>query len=236
MINTATWNQWDDIHSTSEQLKRQKKACEKGLSPLEINESDCNAVFKGSSSKYTTTLSNCTCRDFALRKLPCKHMYRLAYELHLFNLPCEVASTDVPQLNKNEAMQIIKSVLTPEEQQIFGYFCYHCGNNNASEELFPIEFANKLIGANLACEVTDTAKLLKHLHISKVRKFLPPGTKSPRTKAELIDIVAPTVNINDIIFPDEKKCLTLHPSVSHLGHTIHRQICIMYPDSEQEYI
>ena len=60
-------------------------------------------------------------------------------------------------------MQIIKSVLTPEEQQIFGYFCYHCGNNNASEELFPIEFANKLIGANLACEVTDTAKLLKHL-------------------------------------------------------------------------
>ena len=97
MINTATWNQWDDIHSTSEQLKRQKKACEKGLSPLEINESDCNAVFKGSSSKYTTTLSNCTCRDFALRKLPCKHMYRLAYELHLFNPPCEVASTDVPQ-------------------------------------------------------------------------------------------------------------------------------------------
>lgn len=235
-MDTASWNQWNDTHSDAEQLKRQKRACESGISTLQINEADCSAIFKGSKGKYITTLSDCTCRDFVLRKLPCKHMYRLAYELHLFNLPCEANNMDVPRSDKNEAMQLIKTVLTPEEQQIFGYFCYHCGNNNAAEELFPVEFAKKLLDAHLACEVTDTVKLLKHLHINKVRKFLPPGTKSPRTKADLIALVAPLVNNNDIIFPDEQKCLTLHPSISHLGHTIHRQICIMYPRSDLSYL
>ncbi|MFQ7878005.1 hypothetical protein [Enterocloster sp.] len=224
-------NQWDDIHSTSNK-KASKRLVKKGFLRLKLMNLIVMLFSKGQAVN-TQPRSLIVIAEILPKKV---HKIEFAYELHLFNPPCEVASTDVPQLNKNEAMQIIKSVLTPEEQQIFGYFCYHCGNNNASEELFPIEFANKLIGANLACEVTDTAKLLKHLHISKVRKFLPPGTKSPRTKAELIDIVAPTVNNNDIIFPDEKKCLTLHPSVSHLGHTIHRQICIMYPDSEQEYV
>lgn len=36
MINTATWNQWDDIHSTSEQLKRQKRLVKKGFLRLKL--------------------------------------------------------------------------------------------------------------------------------------------------------------------------------------------------------
>lgn len=232
MAYTNSWNQWSDNHSDSEQLKRQNRVCDKGLSPLQINESDCSAVFKGSNNKYLATLLNCTCRDFAVRKLPCKHMYRLAYELHLYNLPGEVINTAITRLNKNEAMQLITKTLTTEEQKKFGYFCYHCGNNNASEELFSVTFANKLLASNLACEVTDSAKLLKHLPMSNVRKFLPPGTKSPRTKVELIAVVAPLVNESDIVFPDNQKCLTLHPCIAHLGHTIHRQICAMYPEPD----
>jgi len=33
------------------------------------------------------TLESCTCPDFKERKLPCKHMYRLASELGLIELP-----------------------------------------------------------------------------------------------------------------------------------------------------
>lgn len=35
---------------------------------------------------YHTTLTSCTCPDFAERQLPCKHMYRLAEELGYFDL------------------------------------------------------------------------------------------------------------------------------------------------------
>ena len=233
MINT-NWEQWNDKHSNSEQIKRQNSACKKNLTPLEVNQTNCTGTFKGSNSNYLTTLSDCQCRDFILRKLPCKHMYRLAYELQVFDLPSEVlriTSTDSPQLNKKEAMQIIMNILTPDEQKEFGYFCYHCGNNNASEELFSASMSERLLNAKLACEVTDVEKLLKHLHIAEVRKFLPAGTKGPRKKTELIAFVAPLVTKDDIIFPEGKKCLTLHPCVAHLGHTIHRQICTLYPDA-----
>jgi hypothetical protein len=44
-------------------------------------------LFQGSAKKpYVTTLKACTCKDFALRQLPCKHMYRLAHELGVYSL------------------------------------------------------------------------------------------------------------------------------------------------------
>lgn len=121
MTDTISWNQWNHKHTDSEQIKRQNRACKKELTPLQINESDNSAVFKGSSSKYLTTLSNCNCRDFILRKLPCKHMYRLAYELHLFNLPDEVTSEkidlDTPRLNKIAMQLITTKVMINEEKE-----------------------------------------------------------------------------------------------------------------------
>lgn len=233
MNDTTSWNQWEDIHTDPQQIKRQKSACKKDLTPRQVNETDCSATFKGSHGNYITTLSNCKCRDFALRKLPCKHMYRLAYELHLFKLPDTVLSDNTLRLNKEEAMQLISSTLTPDEQKEFGSFCYRCGNNNAAEALFLPETADKLLSAELAIEVTDVKKLLRNLTIANVRKFLPPGTKSPRTKVETIELVAPLVTKEDIIFPKGKKCLTLHPCVAHLGYTMHRQICAWYPEPDR---
>lgn len=233
MTDTLSWNQWNNIHTDPQQVKRQNSACKKELTPHQVNEGECNATFKGSNGNYLTTLSNCKCRDFTLRKLPCKHMYRLAYELHLFELPDAVFSDNTLRLNKKEAMQLILSTLTPDEQKEFASFCYRCGNNNAAEALFLPETADKLLSAELAIEVTDVKKLLRNLTIANVRKFLPVGTKNPRTKVETIEIVAPLVTKDDIVFPKEKKCLTLHPCIAHLGHTIHRQICALYPEPDQ---
>lgn len=226
------WNQWNGEHSHPEQAKRQERAMDKKLTPLIINREDLSGSFKGSSGQYLTTLSTCTCTDFSRRKLPCKHMYRLAYELGIFQLSGNIGELPSAPLTKIETMEVIKNVLTPEEQQEFGYFCYCCGNTNNAEKLFSNSMSKKLLSSNLASEVTDVKKLLRCLHISQVRKFLPPGTKSPRTKEELITLVSPLITKDDIVFPDEKKCLTLHPCISHLGHAIHRQICAMYPDSE----
>lgn len=227
---------WDaSIHSDPEQVKRQKSATSAKLTPISIDSVLCSGSFKGSkSSNYSTTLNSCTCVDFKRRGLPCKHIYRLAHELRQFDLGNSVSSSSSAILNKAEAMKIITTVLTEDEQKVFAYFCYVCKNDNSGEELFDSVFADKLLSCNLAQEVTDIPVLLSHLHIREVRKFLPPGTKSPRTKKELIELVAPFVSSSSDISFGEKKCLTLHSSISHLGHSLHREICRLYPQDNYE--
>jgi hypothetical protein len=55
---------------------------DKKCTPTHINYDDKTALFSGSGKNpYTTTTESCTCRDFFVRRLPCKHIYRLRYEL-----------------------------------------------------------------------------------------------------------------------------------------------------------
>ena len=78
---------WADVdHKDPEQLKRQESACSKKLTPISIDEELQIGVFEGSSKDYTVTLDKCQCADFGRRKLPCKHIYRLAHELGVFDL------------------------------------------------------------------------------------------------------------------------------------------------------
>lgn len=70
----------DDIDSQPDQLKRQKSALKCKI--IEIDKENKKALFKGSGKNpYETTLDTCTCRDFVVRNLPCKHIYRLRMEL-----------------------------------------------------------------------------------------------------------------------------------------------------------
>lgn len=229
--------EWDPpIHSDPEQIKRQKSAAAAKLTPVSIDPVLCSGNFKGSKSHiYSATLNSCTCVDFSRRKLPCKHIYRhrLAHELNQFNLDSPVSSASSTVLAKAEAMKLITSILTEDEQKKFGDFCYACKNDNAGEQLIDSVFADKLLSNNLAREVTDIPVLLSYLHIRNVRKFLPSGTKSPRTKKELIQLVAPLISsASDITF-DGQKCLTLHSSIAHLGHSLHREICRLYPNEDE---
>lgn len=229
---SSDWSQWDSVHSLNDQLKRQKSASEKKVTPVSIDHSNSIGTFKGSAkSNYITTLSGCSCIDFSRRNLPCKHMYRLAHELSLFNLG-SVSSGHL--MTCDEVIPKIIKILPEDEIASFAYFCYHCGNNQASSKLFPSDLASRLIENGLAEEVHDIPTLLTHLHISEVRKFLPAGVKSPRKKVDLISLVTPNVTCEEIVFPDNKKCLTLHSDIAHLGHSIHRRLCALYPEFKQE--
>ncbi len=228
----SSWDQWSSIHQLPEQLKRQKSASEKKLTPISIDHQNATGTFKGSAkSNYITTLSDCTCIDFSRRKFPCKHMYRLAYELSIFNLE---AVSSGQCITTDEAVKKITEILSEDEIPSFAYFCYCCGNNQGSSKLFDSELASRLIEYHLAEEVTDIPTLLSHLHINEVRKFLPEGLKSPRKKIDLIALVAPEVTREKIVFPNNMKCLTLHSDISSLGHAIHRRLCALYPDAKQD--
>lgn len=73
-----------DIDSTPDQLKRQKSA--EKCKPLSIDYEKQTGVFSGSGkAPYETTMNSCTCRDYFVRKLPCKHIYRLRSEIEKKN-------------------------------------------------------------------------------------------------------------------------------------------------------
>lgn len=76
----------DNIDSQPEQIKRIEKARDAKCAPLSIDTGTKTAVFSGSGKKpYETTVDSCTCRDYFVRRLPCKHIYRLRMELGLFD-------------------------------------------------------------------------------------------------------------------------------------------------------
>ena len=101
------WNDWNkSIHESKEAVVRQSRA-KNEIFNFELNKNNKSAEFVGNDNPYYdilesenpyydtlesenpyyyTSLKSCTCPDFTKRKLPCKHMYKLAIELDLIKI------------------------------------------------------------------------------------------------------------------------------------------------------
>ena len=82
-----TFGGWPaELHDTPDQQKRIASAKKADTSPSSIDRDTQTGIFPGSGKKpYTTSLTRCTCGFFHSKGLPCKHMYRLAMELGIFD-------------------------------------------------------------------------------------------------------------------------------------------------------
>lgn len=233
MSSPTQWEQWNDIHQDPEQLKRQKSACKSEVSPVSIDFDDCSGVFHGSKTDYSTDLNECTCIDFSRRMLPCKHMYRLAYELHLFQLPDTVKSN--PSISSllriDDVMPVITSSLNEDEMVKYALLCYRSFHDESEIFKFPIDFANKLISLNLAEDHTKVESLLNELKADEVRSLLPPDTPRPKNKALAIQLLLPTITVDQAAPIRGYKYIRLHPSLMHLAMRIHKQIRMIYPSN-----
>lgn len=108
---SSTFGPWpESIHNDPDQRKRMASATKPALTPVGIYE-DGSAQFSGRSGKYITTLESCQCGDFISRRLPCKHMYRLAYELERFDLGAPVKASK-------------KAILQPDQEIVDEWFEY----------------------------------------------------------------------------------------------------------------
>ena len=125
--NFSTWNMWSEIHNDSDQQKRVKSATKAELTPLSINSNECTATFQGRSKQYSTTLESCNCVDYGMRHLPCKHMYRLAMELGLYNATYKSDVSKAKQrsssISFSDYVDLIET-LTPTDQQKLLDFLY----------------------------------------------------------------------------------------------------------------
>ena len=80
---SISFGKWEsDIHDDFEQVKRIESARKLTKDIVEIDKEAKRIVIQGSGAEpYESTLDDCDCMDFLHRKLPCKHIYRLAFEL-----------------------------------------------------------------------------------------------------------------------------------------------------------
>ena len=92
---------YEELHNDAEQMLRQERAGELEINWTVRTGEDGNAILTGKGQArriymyngrlqtcrikdYLVSLESCTCRDFELRQVPCKHMYKLASRAGLF--------------------------------------------------------------------------------------------------------------------------------------------------------
>lgn len=108
------WPDWNNsIHTDDAQIQRQGWAMTYSFS-YEIDYSDEAATFSSTSDLpyYKTSLHSCTCYDFQKRRLPCKHIYRLAVELKII----EIISRPTYSRNRIESIKLCDNIDSQPEQ------------------------------------------------------------------------------------------------------------------------
>lgn len=123
-MSNDLWNKWSGSHDSPDQQKRIASAKKSACTPVSLDQEACTGTFKGSSGTHTTALDHCSCVDFNRRRLPCKHMYRLAMELGAFQTDFESDKSAIvePQssVHRERLSETIKVVetLTDDQQRL----------------------------------------------------------------------------------------------------------------------
>jgi hypothetical protein len=171
----------DDPNAHEEQRVRQRNA--RKCQIVSIDKEAQTAVFKGSGKKpYTTTTESCTCQDFGMRKLPCKHIYRLMHEVGRFNLD-DVPDGRVSEI-KGQIRDFDQSIIDGLSNEMLKELYFHlCGW--MCEDFLQVRYewfcercnvvAQTLIKAGFLEEVEESIledKLYKNSSFNEIRAFL----------------------------------------------------------------
>lgn len=127
------WKKWAAIdHNSNEQYARRGRALME-TRPLWINTDLLVGLFQPTAVDknaiiYTTTLEHCDCTDFQRREKPCKHIYRLRYEL-IQDSPLNPEITNVSddllkpitELSQYDQVQIFDTMLNWDSDRILIY-------------------------------------------------------------------------------------------------------------------
>lgn len=187
-MNTV-WEIWNDVHNEPDSLKRIKSAALAENTPVSINKNNLTGTFQGSHGKYDTELDKCQCIDFSRRHKPCKHMYRLAFELGLFILEdtkSDNSKIKTPTPTPKKRQELFEKVINKLESYGDDIAC--CFKDMLylhlyRDSLYPCEdvsFFSQPISEGLMHAVTDHVNTIKvHTKKSVVAKLDEIGFKFP---------------------------------------------------------
>ncbi|MCE5199215.1 SWIM zinc finger domain-containing protein [bacterium] len=125
---------WDEsgakLHLAPDQRRRQHSACQVQLQPEDVNPALLMATIDG----YQVSTAQCTCPDFARRRKPCKHMYRLAHEIGYHTLePLTRAKNQVFTTIESlpaSAQKLLRDLLYLHIYKFNGLLDYVCLSDN----------------------------------------------------------------------------------------------------------
>lgn len=216
-----TFGNWpDELLHDSEQKKRMVSAASTKTKPQSIDTLNQSGTFVGSAATpYTTTLNTCTCVDFIRRKLPCKHMYRLASELGLFVIAdwVDKGALEPPQIALADAVAEIENL--SDDCQLF------------IKDLIDIERAVFVVSENdkelLSCsflmqESLDAHIIMNRLSKKEIVEALNTSGYTPEKSLKKDDLIAWSIaNIPDVatLFPGIVN-LCISPSIKKIRRAL----------------
>ena len=118
------WSKWpEEMHTDDYAVKRIKSARSSKLTPVKVDKDDLYGYFQGSSGRYETWLDKCPCGDFHRGQRPCKHMYRLAMELGVFegSFDADVLRIPTPKKDKitlSESVDVLEGLSKGAQRMI----------------------------------------------------------------------------------------------------------------------
>lgn len=183
----ALWAKWDiNMHNYNEQIIRQERACSFLLSPLDLDIEHAQGHFRGKEHDYLTTLCSCECIDFQRRLKPCKHMYRLAYELDVFMLDEVQFDPNIKNLMRIGDVKKIVDSLTSNQKEIFREVAINNGCIVENRTFLKPLLTNKLVQIS-----SDKTLLLNYYTKEDLFSFLPNDSNISKSikKSKLIDII-----------------------------------------------
>lgn len=114
------WTEQDHLGGKQERSIESAQKAE--TTPITVDRKAKTAVFFGSGKDpYNTSLSFCNCSGFARTKAPCKHIYRLAMELGIIDLPFKTGMSKGERLSMQitfeDALPMFEA-FSPDAQQM----------------------------------------------------------------------------------------------------------------------
>lgn len=121
---------------------------------------------------YHVNLLKCSCQDFKRQKNPCKHMYRLAYELGLCEFEHPVIPVPYQEICSRTVKSMIKELLTHDERKIL----FEIARNSTYEKTFVVCNDNshivKLLDYGFADESFKIEEIFNFFTKTEILKFL----------------------------------------------------------------
>lgn len=171
----------DALHQEPEQVSRQKSALR--LNVESINNDEKTGIING----YNVSLDDCTCRDWFVRRKPCKHMYRLAHELGIFPLQGTIADAKKSETDIRAERKRLKekALALPDDARLFLYDITRAAckvqRTQEIDGIVKLLLAQELITIRQPTEKELYAKCT----VARMRKAAPDAPKSLK-KNELI--------------------------------------------------